>query len=283
MRCRPADRYCDPMEEFDLSDPLRRAQAVLLTIAIDRSTAVVPVPGGHAVLNADFPAAHNLNRLAVSRPSTASELAEAAERVLGGAYLSHRLIDVADAELGERLAPGLAAYGYQRSRTVLMAATGPAGKTPPDVPVVELDVAERSAVASAEWRRDRPAWNKDMVDQLGRRIRTVLDAARATFLAVRDPDGAVLARTDLYLRDGVGQIEEVVVEPPARGRGLATRLVLDAVDRARAAGAELVFLVADEDDWPQQLYRRLGFTVLGHSVSFTAIASSPGGDHGESG
>jgi ribosomal protein S18 acetylase RimI-like enzyme len=271
------------MEEFDHSDPLDRAQATLLAIAIDRSTSVVPVPGGQALLNADFPAAHNLNRLAVSRPGTAADLAEAAERVLGGAHLPHRLIEVADAALGERLAPGLAAYGYQRSQTVLMAATGPARKAAPDVPVVELEVAERSAVASQEWRRDRPTWDADMVDQLGRRIVTVLDAAQAWFLAVRGPSGAVLARADLYLRDGVAQIEEVVTEPAARGRGLATRLVLEAVDQARSAGAELVFLVADADDWPQQLYRRLGFSALGTSAAFTAMVSSPGGDQGNGG
>jgi ribosomal protein S18 acetylase RimI-like enzyme len=275
------------MEEFDLSDPLGRAQAMLLAIAIDRSTSVVPVPGGRAVLNTGFPAAHNLNRLAVTRPCAAAELAEAAERVLGGQGLPHRLIDVTDVALAERLAPGLAAYGYQRSHTVLMAAAGPARKVAANAPVAELDLAERSAVASQEWRRDRPDWSEKMVDQLGRRIATVLDAAQAHFLAIRDPSGAVLARADLYLRDGVGQIEEVVTEPAARGRGLASRLVLTAVERARAGGAELVFLVADADDWPQQLYRRLGFTTLGASAAFTAMASASAGatagDHGQSG
>jgi ribosomal protein S18 acetylase RimI-like enzyme len=262
------------MADIDPTDQLHRALDMLLAIAIDRSTSVVPVPGGQAVLNSDFPAAHNLNRLAVSQPCTAFDLAEAAERVLAGQHLQHRLIDVADAALGETLAPGLARYGYHRSRAVLMAATRPSRRTPPEIPVAELEVSERSAVASAEWRRERPGWDEGMVDQLGRRIGTVLDAALAQFLAIRDDEDQVIARADLYLRDGVAQIEEVVTDPAARGRGLASRLVLQAVDRARAAGAELVFLVADDEDWPKHLYRRLGFTDLGTTSSFTAVAGT---------
>ena len=40
---------------------------------------------------------------------------------------------------------------------------------------------------------------------------------------------------------------------------------------ARAAGASLVFLFADANDWPQHLYGRLGFDVLGPSRLFTRL------------
>ena len=36
--------------------------------------------------------------------------------------------------------------------------------------------------------------------------------------------------------------------------GVARNIVLRAVAEARAAGATLVFLFADANDWPQQLY-----------------------------
>ncbi|MDP9393173.1 MAG: GNAT family N-acetyltransferase, partial [Actinomycetota bacterium] len=105
--------------------------------------------------------------------------------------------------------------------------------------------------------------------QLGERTRTLLAAVDATFLAVRGTDGHVVSRADLYLRDGVAQVEEVATEPAARGRGLASALVVEAVRRARSAGAELVFLVAEADDWPEKLYRRLGFSDVGRITSYT--------------
>jgi hypothetical protein len=40
-------------------------------------------------------------------------------------------------------------------------------------------------------------------------------------------------------------------------------LVLTAVARARAQDADLVFLLADAEDWPRELYARLGFETVG--------------------
>jgi ribosomal protein S18 acetylase RimI-like enzyme len=56
------------------------------------------------------------------------------------------------------------------------------------------------------------------------------------------------------------------------GRGLASALVLQAIERAHTHGAELVFLLADAGDWPQHLYRRLGFTEIGRTTSYRGAA-----------
>jgi ribosomal protein S18 acetylase RimI-like enzyme len=53
-----------------------------------------------------------------------------------------------------------------------------------------------------------------------------------------------------------------------RGRGYARALILHAAAEARRAGAKLVFLVADDEDWPKELYRRLGFDELGLVYEF---------------
>ena len=249
---------------------LRSALGTLRAIAIDRATTTHHVPGGLAVLNSDFPAAHDLNKLLITGPTEPSALAAAADHIMGQAGLQHRLIEVYDAEVGKRLARDLAPEGYEGSEDLLMAATASAQKQPPPVPVVVLDVQERAQVATTEWRRDQPGWDEDVTDQLGRRISTVLEAARVTFFAVRDNSGAVVARADLYLRDGVAQIEEVMTDPAHRGHGFASALVIHSADVARSAGASMVFLVADADDWVQHLYRRLGFTDLGHTVSLLA-------------
>lgn len=263
-------------DDVTRSRQLQTALEIVRGIARDRSTTVVPVPGGQAVLNADFPAAHDLNRLLIAAPCRASALAAAAEDVLGGAGLRHRLIEVHNLDLGLQLADGLGARGYANGQELVMAATQPVQRRVPAPPVVELDLAERAAVASDGWRREQPGWDEGVVDQLGRRITNVLGAAQAVFFAVRGSDGGVAARADLYLRDGVGQVEEVVTDPAHRGRGLASLLVLHAVERARAAGVGLVFLLADAGDWPQHLYRRLGFTDLGRTVAFRATAADTG-------
>jgi ribosomal protein S18 acetylase RimI-like enzyme len=248
----------------------RLAFAFLDSVARARATSVVPVPGGIAVLNADFPLAHDLNRLIITAPCDPAELASAADDVLGGAGLAHRQIDVHDLTHQDELAAGLAAHGYTGSFDVLMADTGTSLKSAPDRPVIELGVSERAAVASAEWRREQPGWDDDTIDQLGRRVGTAAGATRATFFAIQGNGrhSQVVAHADLYERDGVAQIEEVMTDPAAQGRGLASRLVLHALHRARERGAAPVFLIANEDDWPRQLYRRLGFDEIGRILTF---------------
>ena len=64
------------------------------------------------------------------------------------------------------------------------------------------------------------------------------------------------------------QIEDVGTLGGYRGRGLARAVVLRALAEAGAAGCDLVFLEADEDDWPKELYRRLGFEPIGRIFAF---------------
>lgn len=266
-----------PLAEGAGAGQLRAALAFLQALARDRATSVRPVPGGVAVLTADFPFAHDHNKLLISGECTAREVADAADDVLGGAGLRHRLVEVFDLALARRLAAGLATRGYAAREDLVMAVRQPLPRELPPLPVVELPLDERIGVARRGWQDELPDHDPVVSDQLGRRISTVLPAAEATFLAVRDPAGAVVARTDLYLRDGVAQVEEVITDPAHRGRGLASLLVLTAVARAREAGADLVFLHAEAEDWPQHLYRRLGFVDLGRTVAFTGESAPPTG------
>ena len=81
-------------------------------------------------------------------------------------------------------------------------------------------------------------------------------------------DGEVLSYTDLYQDGTDAQVEDVGTLPEHRGRGYATAVVLAAIAAAREGGAEFVFLVADKEDWPKELYRRLGFDTVGHYTKF---------------
>lgn len=246
---------------------LDRALAWLRTVLTGRAQRVVEVPGGLGVLHGGYPAAHDHNQLLLWRDVDAPAAAAAADRLLGGAGLTHRRLSVQGPGLALALHDGLLAGGYRRERELLLAC--PREVTVPAVcPTIEqLTLPERVAVASAGWREEQPGWPAEVTAQLGGRIETVLGVVDATFLAVREGD-RVVAHADLFVRDGVAQVEEVMTEVRARNRGLASALVRDAVRRGRAAGADLVFLVADADDWPAGLYRRLGFTDLGATASY---------------
>ena len=73
---------------------------------------------------------------------------------------------------------------------------------------------------------------------------------------------------ELYLDGGTAQIEDVATAERFRKKGLATAVVLTAIEAARAAGAELVFLIADAEDWPKEMYAKLGFEEIGHTYEF---------------
>jgi ribosomal protein S18 acetylase RimI-like enzyme len=62
------------------------------------------------------------------------------------------------------------------------------------------------------------------------------------------------------LRGPAGFVHDVVVEEPARGQGIATRLVEQAADWLEARGAPRVMLwTAQQNPAAQRLFERLGF------------------------
>jgi GNAT superfamily N-acetyltransferase len=81
--------------------------------------------------------------------------------------------------------------------------------------------------------------------------------------------GVPAAYCELYRHEGVAQIEDVNTLERFRGRGLARALVWRAAQQARASGDDLVFLMADDNDWPKHLYAKLGFDPIGAFWQFT--------------
>jgi ribosomal protein S18 acetylase RimI-like enzyme len=246
-----------------------RIRQWLRTVIIARSDRVIEIAGGVAVLHSEFPQAHDHNRLLLRTATDAAGVAAAADEVLGGAGLEHRLVDVDDIDVADRLAPGLASFGYERSDSLVMTYDG--AEPPPSssgtVSIDQLDLAERSAVATADWQAEQPDWTPDVAVALGERTRTLSGAVTPTFLAVRR-DHVVVARADLYRSDDIAQVEEVMTDPSARRQGFASALVREATSRAIASGAQTVFLIADADDGAAPLYRTLGFADAFRMASF---------------
>jgi ribosomal protein S18 acetylase RimI-like enzyme len=56
-----------------------------------------------------------------------------------------------------------------------------------------------------------------------------------------------------------------------RRRGHARAAVAAAADAATADGCSDVFMVTDASDWPQELYRSLGFDEIGATYEFLKV------------
>ena len=150
--------------------------------------------------------------------------------------------------------------------------------------------ADHPATLAEAIRNEPHGKDETLVQQILEHRRDVGEAI-PTRLFAGEADGRLVAHTELYCEDGVGQVENVFTLPDYRSRGLARSLVLHAVAESHAAGIEFTFLVADADDWPQRLYEKLGFETVGRYARFLkqlvpasaggamseALKSSPGG------
>jgi ribosomal protein S18 acetylase RimI-like enzyme len=129
----------------------------------------------------------------------------------------------------------------------------------------ELDriVAFEQAIQNRSATRTVPS-ERQLVEAMRLKVAT----ARPRFFAAEE-DGVVASHCSLYSDGEIGQIESVLTLPFFRGRGLARAVVLHALAESRAAGHELTFLVAEEDDWPKELYGKLGFETIGRHYEFS--------------
>jgi ribosomal protein S18 acetylase RimI-like enzyme len=234
---------------------------------IDRRAAgrQVPFRFGTAYLREELPSVWSRNYLSLEHDldeATAELLAAEAERVLGEAGVAHRKIEVFDADAGERLAPGLAKLGWQVECDVVMVATRPPDREGSLSVVDEVTHEELVAVWAEANRSEGHIDDENVIDQLAEGKRVLASAIDVRFFGAR-ADGEIGAYCELYSLGGTGQIENVLTLERHRNRGLAQALVLKALATSRAAGNDLTFLLANRDDWPKELYRKLGFDEVG--------------------
>lgn len=240
------------------------AVAFLREFAIRTAGRVERLPFGVAVFNDELPSVWDLNIAWVDTvpPNLSAEgLADELERLQGGARLARLHAQVTDEAGGERLAPGLAALGWSTKRYVLMIhRRSPDRGSGPSL-VREVDEATMRAFSEDGLRRDPARFDEETIAQIAGQ-KSVVAAAGGRFF-VAEVDGIVASGCDLYGDGQVGQIEAVLTLESYRNRGLGRAVVLRALTEARSAGYGVVFLLAEEDDWPRQLYDKLGFDEAG--------------------
>jgi ribosomal protein S18 acetylase RimI-like enzyme len=251
-----------------MADVLERVQRFEREVEMAGSQ-TVESPFGVAVLEPSLPLRHDSNYLLAERVplgAGAQELAAEADRILGRAELAHRAVFTFDASLGAKLEPEFRDLGWNVRRHIWMAQLRD--------PEREADLSVVDEVGEGELRPGRTAeilrypWGTEAVaKQLLDAKLLIGERAETRFFGVR-VGGEIVSWADLYVAQGLGQVEDVATKEEHRGRGYASAVVLRAAAEARASGADLVFLVADGDDWPKALYGRLGFDTIGRLTKF---------------
>ncbi|MEP6953709.1 MAG: GNAT family N-acetyltransferase [Solirubrobacteraceae bacterium] len=186
----------------------------------------------------------------------AEAIANAAEQAQRD--LPHRRVYVDDDATGTRVAPALTAAGWQCTRDVYMMLR----RAPDRPPAAAAREADLDTLLNAKLSVVEAMVGADERDVIAGGTRAM--ATPGTRFVVADFDGAPAAYATLYSDGATAQVEDVATQPRARGRGLARAVVQRAVDLARSGGHDMIFLVADADDWPRELYAQLGFDPVGH-------------------
>lgn len=245
-------------------------RAITFMRCIDERAAeqVVPFRWGRALVDRRFGLVHDANYVIADRLAgldvDASALIAEAERIQGEASLRHRRVNVDDQPAAERLRAGFTARGFEPERFVLMVHHRPAERA-----------IDRGGVREVDWRVIRPArelrrshepWaTAELVRQIMDREQLMATQIATRYFAVFD-EGQVVSSCELRTEGATAQVETVETLAAYRNRGLARAVVSAALDAAR--DRDFVFLVADADDWPQQLYRRMGFDDVGFESRF---------------
>lgn len=203
-------------------------------------------------------------------------LIDFADGALAG--LAHRRIDADDIAVAERYRPEFEALGWKAMRLLWMHHEAP----PPPGPHVAVERVEYDAVYDL-----RVAWHAEdfpTEDFAAHHpdAREVALQRDAQVFAVRGGDGRPVAFAQVERDAHNTEITQVFVHPDHRDGGRGTAMTRAAI--VASQDAKDLWIVADDDDRPKQLYARLGFAPAWTTMEFLrlperqASAGAPSGN-----
>jgi ribosomal protein S18 acetylase RimI-like enzyme len=228
---------------------------------------IVPAPHGRVLLTPSLSRVFYLNHFSVDLGAdvSAEQIVEELEPIFASRGLLHRKVTVDD-ELGAKLAPDFRRLGWRIEELLVM----PHATSVPDLDtslVEEVSPEEMEPIWEAGIRSDPEITDDEEVRQLVAGQHRRREAIDVRYFAAR-AEGDLVSYCELFTAEGTGQIESVMTREPFRGRGYAKAVVTRALAESHAAGNDFTFLVATADDWPKELYRKLGFEEAGRLWDF---------------
>jgi GNAT superfamily N-acetyltransferase len=248
------------MAKTPASDALQTALAFLRRTAELAADEARPVNAGWLIRAPSLGDVWGLNQLRLSGSISYARAVELAEEHVG--ELPYRQLVVEHEDSARRLEEPLGADGWTFDRDVLMVLARPADREADADGVVEIH-ADAASELMRQWVSDDPKMTAAMLDQVIDATSREARARAATNLGIRDEAGELVAMTKLYSDGATAQVEDVYTMPAWRNRGCARRLITRAIALAHEARHDLVFIEADDNGWPKQLYARLGFDPVG--------------------
>jgi len=216
---------------------------------------------GRVVRATRHPNYFDLNCVLVEEPAgmNASSLIAVADRYL--ARFRHRKLEMDLVEEAEGVRPDFDERGWKSSRLVWMRhdAPLPAG---PKVPVEEVPYDSVHDLRDTWHREDYPDLDPGEYHAEAREV--ALQCGARVFASVED--GAPVGFSEVEYRDGSAEVASVYVLPEHRGGGRGTAITRAAIEAC--SDADDLWIVADDEDRPKELYRRLGFRPKWISMEF---------------
>lgn len=214
-----------------------------------------PFAHGTGLFCDSLPTVYDANFLRVDSIASAEEHAAEAEALMEPFW--HRRVLTEDG--GGALAAGFADLGWTRSTHIVMGHVREPdrrvdARAVREVPLDALIDAQRRVTLG------EPHGTLELADALLATKRRVVVAVPTRFFAI-SVAGQVASYCELRSNGHTAQIEDVNTLAAFRGRGLGRAVVQHALDEALAAN-EVVFIEALADDWPKELYARMGFETL---------------------
>ncbi len=199
---------------------------------------------------------YDLNYVRAEHPAPAGELIAEAERLMEDYFHKRVVLERADAGV----AAGFRARGWTVTPHLIMAQVREPDRRVDTSAVRELSLDELIA-ARSEVTLGEPWGDSEISSLLDDAKRLIVEAVPTRFFAAF-VDGEAASYCEVRSAGSVAQIEDVNTRKRFRGRGLARAVVQHAMDEARKTN-DIVYLEALAEDWPHELYAKLGFDVVG--------------------
>ncbi|HEX4186726.1 MAG TPA: GNAT family N-acetyltransferase [Solirubrobacteraceae bacterium] len=227
---------------------------------------IEPWAHGTVVRATRFPNYYDYNLVRVEEDAGlgVEELAALADRALAG--YPHRRIDFELAAAAEPLRGEFASRGWLTMRLLFMRLEDPSPRAA-DPRVVEVAYDAVNELRAAWHLEDFPGQEPSRYFSQAREV-AELRGARVLALLER---GRPVAFTQFAGRGEVAEITHVYVDPGHRGEGRGTAITRAAIAAAGGGVVRDLWVCADDEDRPKNLYSRLGFRPAWTLTEFTRL------------
>ncbi|HEY0364686.1 MAG TPA: GNAT family N-acetyltransferase [Solirubrobacteraceae bacterium] len=223
---------------------------------------IEPWAHGTVVRSTRHPTYYEFNLVRVEEdPAMSLEaLVDVADEALAG--LEHRRFDFEVVGVADALRPGFEALGWKTMRLVWMRHEFP----PPPGPDVAVREVPYDAVHDLRLVWHGEDFPNESAIAFFEHAREVAMSRDVRILAVHDGHRPI-AFAQLERAGDSAEITQVFVHPDYRGAGRGTAMTRAAIEAA--GDVRDLWIAADDEDRPKELYARLGFRPAGNAMEVT--------------